>query len=139
MKDKKVSKPSPPQLYSEAFKRGVVEEYLRTGAPKLHIQKKYGIPFMSAIHTWMKRYGYKDIHGKVVYFEVANQIDPIEVGSKSTGKASHQPKQTDLEKRIKELERQLEDEKLRSEAYRLMIDIAEKELKIPIRKKPNTK
>lgn len=41
--------------------------------------------------------------------------------------------------RIKELERLLEDEQLRSEAYRRMIDIAEKEYHVPIRKKPNTK
>ena len=40
---------------------------------------------------------------------------------------------------IKQLERKLEDEKLRSEAYKSMIEIAEKELKISIRKKPNTK
>ncbi|OYZ29813.1 MAG: hypothetical protein B7Y24_14455 [Sphingobacteriales bacterium 16-39-50] len=41
--------------------------------------------------------------------------------------------------RIKQLERQLEDEQLRSEAYNKMIDIAERELNIPIRKKSNTK
>ena len=41
--------------------------------------------------------------------------------------------------RIKELERQLEDEQLRSDAFNRMIDIAEKELQIPIRKKSNTK
>jgi len=44
-----------------------------------------------------------------------------------------------LEERIRELERQLEDEKLRSEAYQRIIEKAEKELKVPIRKKPNTK
>jgi len=41
--------------------------------------------------------------------------------------------------RIKELECQLEDEQLRSEAYNRMIDIAERNLNIPIRKKSNTK
>jgi hypothetical protein len=45
----------------------------------------------------------------------------------------------ELEARIKQLERQLEDSQLKEEAYRRMIDIAEKELKISIRKKPNTK
>jgi hypothetical protein len=43
------------------------------------------------------------------------------------------------EQRIKELERLLEDEQLRSEAYRRMIEIAEKDLNIPIRKKSDTK
>jgi hypothetical protein len=41
----------------------------------------------------------------------------------------------DLQNKINELERQLEEEKLRSEAYARMIDKAEKELNIPIRKK----
>jgi hypothetical protein len=45
----------------------------------------------------------------------------------------------DLQKRIKELERQLENAKLKAEGYELMIEIAEKELKIPIRKKSGTK
>ena len=45
----------------------------------------------------------------------------------------------DLQKRIKELERQLENAQLKAEGYELMIEIAEKELKIPIRKKSDTK
>jgi hypothetical protein len=49
------------------------------------------------------------------------------------------PKQAEQEARIKDMERRLEDEKLRSMMYSRMIDIAEKEYKIPIRKKPNTK
>jgi hypothetical protein len=43
------------------------------------------------------------------------------------------------EQRIKDLERSLEDEQLRSEAYSRMIGIAEKEFNIPIRKKSSTK
>jgi hypothetical protein len=44
-----------------------------------------------------------------------------------------------LKKRIKELERLLEDERLKSEAYNRMIELTEKELKISIRKKANTR
>ena len=47
--------------------------------------------------------------------------------------------QAELEARIKHLEQCLEDEKLRCMMYSRMIDIAETEYKIPIRKKPNTK
>jgi hypothetical protein len=55
--------------------------------------------------------------------------------------SSQKPKRTkeELERRIKELENQLLDSQLKEEAYRRMIDIAEKDLKISIRKKPNTK
>jgi len=44
-----------------------------------------------------------------------------------------------LQKRIQELEHQLQDEKLRSEAYARIIDKAEKEFKVSIKKKLNTK
>lgn len=44
-----------------------------------------------------------------------------------------------LQRRIKELEKQLENAQLKAEGYELMIEIAEKELKIPIRKKSVTK
>ena len=44
-----------------------------------------------------------------------------------------------LIKRIKELERKLEDEQIRSEGLSKMIDIAEDQLKISIRKKSVTK
>jgi len=55
--------------------------------------------------------------------------------------SSQKPKRTkeELERRIQELEDQLLDSQLKEEAYRRMIDIAEKDLKISIRKKPNTK
>ena len=45
----------------------------------------------------------------------------------------------ELKERIKKLEKELEDANLRAEAYSTMIDIAEKQLKIKIRKKSNTK
>jgi hypothetical protein len=53
----------------------------------------------------------------------------------NTGKANKKQ----LEEKIRELERQLEDEKLRSEAYQRIIEKAEKDFKVPIRKKPNTR
>ena len=45
----------------------------------------------------------------------------------------------DLQKKIQDLERQLQDEKLRSELYLRIIEKAEEELKIQIKKKPFTK
>src|SRR6478609_6600817 len=45
----------------------------------------------------------------------------------------------ELERRIRELEQQLLRAELKAEGYELMIEIAEKELKIPIRKKSGTK
>lgn len=44
-----------------------------------------------------------------------------------------------LQSRIKNLEKQMENAQLKAVRYELMIEIAEKELKIPIRKKSGTK
>lgn len=44
-----------------------------------------------------------------------------------------------LEMQLKQAQKALEDEKLKSRAYEIMIDIAENELNIPVRKKPGPK
>lgn len=44
-----------------------------------------------------------------------------------------------LEKRIAELEKQLKEAELKAIAFSTMVDIAEREFNIPIRKKSNTK
>jgi len=118
--------------YDRSFKRKVIEEYLSTGCTKMFLIRKYNIQFKSAIQTWMRILGYSDawkqpqkpIFGKIILT--------------SLPKNKQQPG-TDLQKKIRELERQLEDEKLRSEAYARIIEKAEKEFKIPIRKKPDTR
>jgi transposase len=120
------------QMFDESFKKKVIEEYLATGGSKMELLRKYNIHFKSAIQTWMKRLGYADpyaVEGRT--FEIIKQPTLAKKPKAETNE--------ELLKRIRELERQLEDEKLRSELYSRIIEKAEKELKIPIRKKPNTK
>ena len=45
----------------------------------------------------------------------------------------------ELKRKIEKLEKQLKDAEMKALAYSTMIDIAEKELKISIKKKHNTK
>ena len=121
------------QHYSEPFKRKVCEEYLQTGQSKMALLEKYDIRMKSGIQKWLRQLGYEDTHQKTGY---SNLYIPS-LAKKHTDTSALN---TDaLEKRVKELERLLEDEQLRSEAYSRVIDIAEKEFHIPIRKKPNTK
>lgn len=119
------------QIFNEAFKRKVCDEYLRTGVAKTSLLAKYNIKYRSAIQTWLKQLGYVDIYQKVAYLDIKNQFT---LATKKSNKRISASDQT-LENRVKELERLLEDEQLRSDAYKRMIDIAEKELNIPIRKK----
>jgi transposase len=111
--------------YDEAFKRKVIEEYLTTGCTKMFLIRKYNIQFKSAIQTWMRVRGYRDPYsdmqrpkfGKIIFTSLPKQ-------SKNSAGI------TELQKKVQELERRLEDEKLRSEAYARIIEKAEKELKI---------
>ncbi|SRR5258705_9178522 len=129
--DKKLFQPH----YDRAFKTKVIEEYLATGCAKMFLLRKYNIQFKSAIQTWMRVLGYKEVNGQPQKFNFGKIIfTPLPQQQKDT---ITDP--ADLQKKIHELERQLEDEKLRSEAYARIIEKAEKELKIPIRKKPGTK
>lgn len=122
------------QIYSEAFRRNVIEEYLTSNVSKMFLLRKYGIKMKSGIQRWMKLYGYEDNKQPVIIKFNAVRSHAL-IRRMNTDKASKKQ----LEEKIRELERQLEDEKLRSEAYERMIEKAEKELKVPIRKKPNTK
>lgn len=132
---KQKRKRAPGMEYPESFKRKVIEEYLNTGGTKTRLLYKYGIKFRSAVQTWMKQLGYKDIRERTSYLELKNQIELAAKFSKTTSPSDA----ASLQKQLQELERQLEDEKLRCEAYRRMIEIAEKELNVSIRKKSNTR
>ncbi len=120
------------QKFDELFKRKVIEEYLSTRQSKMSIQRKYNIHFKSAICTWMKRLGYTEkVEQKCNLASLKRSIL-----SNSTPKPTNA---IDADKKIRDLERQLEDAKLQAEAYKRIIEKAEKELNIPIRKKHNTK
>ena len=117
--------------YDVAFKSKVIEEYLSTGCTKMSLLRKYNIAFKSAITTWMRVLGYTDTatHVQIPTF---GQLTLI-----SLPKKTNQPLNVEevLQCKIKELQLQLQDEKLRSEAYARIIDKAEKELKLSITKK----
>jgi len=133
MQDQKRGYGRIPQIYSEPFRRKVIEEYLSSNVSKMSLLRKYGIKSKSGIQRWMKRYGYQEKQPIVPTFTCTSSYALVR--KMNTGKANKK----ELEEKIRELERQLQDEKLRSEAYARMIEKAEKELKIPIRKKSNTK
>jgi hypothetical protein len=125
--------------YDVSFKRKVVEEYLSTRCSKMSLLKKHGIQFKSAIQTWMRVLGYIDpcAQSQSVRRFKFGAITFSCMPSKTTSNSSNDP--VVLQKKIAELEKALQDEKLRSEAYERMIEHSEKELHIQIRKKPFTR
>jgi transposase-like protein len=114
--------------FTDELKLQVVQEYLETDLSQVELQKKYGIKGNASILNWMRKFGLKE--------PSEDQIKIRQVMSKETEKTSHE---RELEEKIKELEKLLEHEKLRTLALDTMIDIAERELKISIRKKSGAK
>ncbi len=106
--------------YSESLKREVVREIKLGNLSKEEAKRKYSIRGHSAITKWIHKFEGKSTD----YLKIMDY-------KKSDKEA--------LIKRIKELERQLEDEQIRAEGLSKMIDIAEEQLKITIRKKSTTK
>jgi transposase len=114
--------------FTDEFKYQVVQEYLETDLSQIELQKKYGIKGNSSILKWMRKFGLKEPD--------EDQIKIRQMMSKETEKTLHE---RELEEKVKELEKLLEHEKLRTMALDTMIDIAERELKISIRKKSGAK
>ncbi len=112
-----------------------VKEYLIDGIPYRALAKKYNVS-RSTINKWVLVYqGIHNIarsHKQVSY----------DLQQKTLGKKSKHPLPQHhfiLENKIALLEKQLEWEKLKSHALDTMINIAERELNIDIRKKHGTK
>ena len=106
--------------YEDDFKMRVVREVLSGELTQKEANDQYGIRGHSTILNWIRKF---DDNKSFSFIMTPNKKLGIQ----------------DLQQRIKELEFQLENERLRSEGFSKMIDIAEQELKITIRKKSNTK
>ncbi len=99
------------------------------------LAKKYNVS-RSTINKWvLVHQGIHDIPRS--YKQITYDLQQKTLGKKS--KQIIPEHQSDFEKKIELLEKQLEWEKLRSKALDTMINVAERELQIDIRKKPGTK
>jgi transposase-like protein len=119
------------RVYDAAFKERVVGEYLEGKISYRDLMSKYNIASKGAIAEWTRRSrGITPPRGKKLSF--ARQ--PINMPM-----AGQEKTKIELEKENRELKRQLEDANLRAEAYFRIIEKAEQELKINLKKKLNSK
>lgn len=113
----------------------IIKDYLSGGYTKTEVWERYTGQTVEhgQILRWMRMYGYiaEEVKRRPIFTSNVNNL-PMDSKYDDLDKAK-------LQARIKELEKQLEDAKLREEGYRTMIEIAEKTFKIPIRKKSDTK
>jgi transposase-like protein len=119
------------QIYDDAFRRKVVDEYLKGKLNKKELSVKYHIGGKSAILSWMRQMGYSNVNSRAK--RIKFRREPIYTS------VAHNKSKLELERENRELKRKLEDEKLRSEAYFRIIEKAEQELKITLKKKLNSK
>jgi transposase len=129
-------RPSPAIFYSEEFKKKVITEYLESDLTKREILDKYDIKANSAIQEWMRKFGITDPYGKKDYIGLPNTN---RLKKKKPELSEVELENYALNKRIRELEKLLDEEKIRSIMYSRVIEIAEKDLKLNIRKKSDTK
>lgn len=114
--------------FSDEVKLQVLNEYFTTNASQRELMQKFNIYGNNTIKKWMRKFG--------LTTPDQEQIVIHSVMAKETEKSA---KEKELEARIKQLEKDLEFEKLRVRALDIMIDIVEKDYKIPIRKKPGAR
>ena len=107
--------------YTDEFKKSVVKEVLLGHKSKEEARIYYGIKGNSAILNWIRK------------FDSSNKY---EMKKKRT---PPQKETTQLEAENKRLREELELERLRVLSLNVMIDLAEEQFKVPIRKKSGAK
>lgn len=114
--------------YSRDFKRLAVKTYFESDSSMQQVADQFNIKHGGLISKWLCIFG-DEFSPLVMKKEKGSSIDepPRDVSSEV------------LQLRIKELEQALEKERLRSFALDKMIDIAERDLNISIRKKSGAK
>ena len=127
----------PNKYYSDSEKHLIIQEMLKTGITKREIWEKYTgqEEEHGLLLRWMRKLGYDDsIPTRRPNF-VSNLIQMKDKSNLS----SESFENLQLRKRVEELEKQLKEAEMKAIAFSTMVDIAEKEFKIPIKKKFNTK
>jgi transposase len=128
-------------FYTDAEKHEIIQDYLTSGRTKRDIWEKYTgqLEEHGQLLRWMRKLGYPEADPvkRVTFVKHIDQMKNKQ--NQSTEEPSESFEKLQLKKRIEELEQQLKDAEMKSVAYSTMIDIAEKEFKIPIRKKYDTK
>lgn len=113
--------------YEESFKLEVLQEYYASGASVNSITRKYGLSCSRVLLYWLKRY---PIDSPILSLpaEVKAQYMEEEKDVNLTNEKA-------LKQRITELEKALEYANLRARSLEVLIDVAEKNEGINIRKK----
>jgi transposase-like protein len=124
------------KFYTESERHQIIQDYLSSECTKTEIWKKYTgkNEEHGQLFRWMLQLGYNTTERPNIASKSFSMSKKI-----ASEKSDETFENLQLKKRIAELEKKLKDAELKAIAFSTMVDIAEKEFKIPIRKKLNTK
>lgn len=125
MKEQKVYVKRTQKDYSYSFKLQVVQEIESKELSTRGAQRKYGIQARSTVVNWLRKYG---------NFDWENQTPSNMPKTPEQKLLELEAKVKLLEKQKTFLEKQVEQSDKKSIIFDMMIDLAEKEYNIPIRK-----
>ena len=112
--------------YPMSFKLSVVKEFEETGTSLRALSRKYGIQGDDTIRKWINKFGTFDWQNRT--------LQPM-TKSKDQELLELREKVKVLERKNARLEKELETKDMKAEFFDLMIEIAEEEYGIDIRKK----
>lgn len=114
--------------FTDDFKLKVVEDYLSSGISKEELKRKYNYTGCNNIYRWMRKFGLSE-----------PREDQKELHRFMANEKQKSSLEQELELKIKQLEEELKREQFKTLALNTMINIAERELKVDIRKKSGAK
>lgn len=129
--------------FSISEREQIVREYLSGIESKSEIWYRYTGSYQEHgnINRWLKQLGLEPQYCKYDFRREKSDtfvaVTPSIMPTTNSKNSSQQPK--DLDRQIEVLKKELETEKLRCEGYKLMLEQAEKQLKVSILKKSGTK
>lgn len=107
--------------YTDEFKKNVVKEVLEGHICKDEARRRYGIKGKSAVLNWIRKFDASQVHEMKKQHPIPTQpLSPLEAENQ----------------RLRE---ELAFERLRTLSLNVMIDMAEEQFKVPIRKKSGAK
>jgi len=114
--------------FPDELKLQVVQEYYETDVSQRELMRKFNIGGNNTIKKWMRKFDLQ-----------APSQQHLELQRTMVKQKEKTPYEQELETKIQKLKEQLEYEQFRTLALNTMIDIAERDLKISIRKKAGAK
>jgi transposase len=139
--DKKIIKKQG-RYFTQEEQHAIIQEMISNGCSKKEIWKKYTgqEDEHGQLLRWMKKLGYAIVGRPIsTKFEGKRKVMPVNKKAVMPNQGDDSFENLQFKKRIFELEKQLKDAELKAIAFSTMVDIAEREFNIPIRKKLNTK